>query len=433
VLWSLSCLLGWAVPSHETIRSWVLRLGLFLLRRPLERASDWVFIFDHTTSLGKLDCLLILGVRLGSLSPDAFAPGHRDVVVLDLDVSDKADAGHVRERLEAACQRAGLPEQVVSDHASNLVKAIALLQADHPGVVDTYDVTHQLALLVERQLKADGDWDAFQKGCSQSLWQLQKSAGAFLVPPRQRTKARYMSVQGHVSWASDVLALLGGANRAELARQLGMAEGEAGPWLEGKLGWLRGYSAAVGRYAGMMALVRAVEQEVKTRGLGRQTAGRIRAWLAGACLPPEGLADFTAGVLGYLEREGGKVPQGRQWLGSSDVIESLFGKYKVLSGRAPFSEVGASVLGLAALTVEWTPELISQALGQVSNADVQAWLEEHVGLSTLAKSHKVFAPLHSRDLPARPTQPTGEVPRAGPTSEQGCPQRGPPSGDANLT
>ena len=39
-------------PCAETIRLWLLRVGLFLLRRPLPRCSDWVFLVDLTIQLG---------------------------------------------------------------------------------------------------------------------------------------------------------------------------------------------------------------------------------------------------------------------------------------------------------------------------------------------------------------------------------------------
>jgi hypothetical protein len=36
------------VPSPTSVRSWLLRIGLYQLQRPLEKAGDWVWIVDHT-------------------------------------------------------------------------------------------------------------------------------------------------------------------------------------------------------------------------------------------------------------------------------------------------------------------------------------------------------------------------------------------------
>jgi hypothetical protein len=61
-------------PCAETIRLWLLRVGLFLLRRPLPRCSDWVFLVDLTIQLGQHKCLVILGVRLSVLRSKGYSP-----------------------------------------------------------------------------------------------------------------------------------------------------------------------------------------------------------------------------------------------------------------------------------------------------------------------------------------------------------------------
>lgn len=64
----ISRLLGWSqeVPSPTTVRSWLLRIGLYQLERPLEKADDWVWIVDHTVQIGELKALLIVGLRLSA-------------------------------------------------------------------------------------------------------------------------------------------------------------------------------------------------------------------------------------------------------------------------------------------------------------------------------------------------------------------------------
>ena len=71
-------------PCAETIRLWLLRVGLFLLRRPLQRYSDWVFLVDLTIQSGTHKCLVILGVPLSQLRRLGYSPDHHDVHVLAL-------------------------------------------------------------------------------------------------------------------------------------------------------------------------------------------------------------------------------------------------------------------------------------------------------------------------------------------------------------
>ena len=113
------------------------------------RRDDWVWVLHRTIRIGQQKCLLILGVSLQHLEhcPDALE--HHSVVVLDLWVSAHRTGDDVKDRPDSLAQRVGVPRQVVSDHGPELSKGVRLFQADHSEVVDTYDVTHQLACLVK--------------------------------------------------------------------------------------------------------------------------------------------------------------------------------------------------------------------------------------------------------------------------------------------
>ena len=65
-------------PDGATGRSWLLRLGLAALTRPKAIADDWAWLIDHSIQVGRCECLVILGVRLGEL-PEGRALCHRDL------------------------------------------------------------------------------------------------------------------------------------------------------------------------------------------------------------------------------------------------------------------------------------------------------------------------------------------------------------------
>ena len=91
-----------------------------------------------------------------------------------------------------------------------------------------------------------------------------------------------------------------------------------------------------------------------------------------------------------MQKEGAKVPLRQQYLGSSDVLESLFGKYKDLADQAPSREITANVLTIPLLVTPLTPELLRQALETVREQDVEQWLEEHLGPSPQRKKRVVL-------------------------------------------
>ena len=223
--------------------------------------------------------------------------------------------------------------------------------ANH-DVVDTYDVTHKLACLVKAELEADPRWAEFLRFCTSSLFQLQQSRGAFLTPPAPRSLERYMNVDRHTEWACPDAGNCWTCQRKPWWLN-------CWPWTRRKpvpswrrnLGGCVNFRQEVARYQCLLEVVKQTEQEVKNHGLGRRTAARALATVACGSAPRCQSGRLLEELRGYLKEEGSKVPVGQSWLGSSDVIESLFGKYKCFAEKAPDAEVGASVLALPLFTV----------------------------------------------------------------------------------
>ena len=380
-------------PCAETVRLWLLRLGLFLLERPVPKRSDWALLLDHTIQLGPHKCLLIVGVRLTDLEARRdFRLAHHDVDVLGLKVLTSSTGEVVEHHLQQVCERVGTPTQIVSDHGSAILKGIRLFKEEHPEVVETYDVTHGLACLLKGQLQNDPRWQAFVQACQSSRQQLQQTAGSFLSPPAWRTKSRYLNLDTHLRWAGDLLEVLRSPRPTSLATQLGKGEQDASAWLEEKLGWLRGFAAEVTSWTYLQEVVKRAEEQIKEHGLNRGSESRLRVVLLPLRVPDERGWVFRADVLAFVRQQGNQVPRGRTYVGSTDVLESLFGKYKRRVEEAPFREIGASILALPVLATELTEELVKEALETVRATDVKEWLEQELGSSPQKKKRAVLAP-----------------------------------------
>ncbi len=387
-------------PCAETIRLWLLRVGLFLLRRPVPRCPDWVFLVDLTIQLGEHKCLVILGVRLSVLRSKGYSPDQNDVQVLSVAVLTRCDGETVAAHLGTLSDRLGVPVQVVSDHGSDVLAGIRLFrrkQPDRQRVVETYDITHGLALLLKDQLEPDERWASFVTACQSTRQQLQQTAGSFLKPPAWRSKARFLNLESHLKWANEMLVLLQSGEVATLAEQLGRGVAEAGKWLEEKLGWLREYAREVRAWSYFQEVVQVAEVEVKEAGLSRTSWRRIKDRLDEGRPPVGAETAFRGRVLSFVRQEGAKVPARQKYLGSTDVLESLFGTYKDLAAHAPCREITANVLMIPLLVTSLTADLLRQALETVRAQDVEEWLEEHLGPSPQKKKRLVLTAARSRE------------------------------------
>ncbi|WP_295407102.1 hypothetical protein, partial [uncultured Thiocystis sp.] len=376
-----------AIPAYTTVLNWVYRCGLAILQRPPERRQDWIYVVDHTIALGTAKCLVILGIPASRLVETGYSPSHQAMQVLAVEMTMHSTGAWVATVLRDVAQRTGLPVQIVADHGSDLHKGITLFQQEQaPNCVETYDISHRLATLLKAELNADDRWNRFLAQCRTTLASFQQTDLAFLLPPRQRTKARFMHFDLHVHWAQQVLAyhdrgdfsaiqrtcVLSVAAWDHLRGRLGVARvrplrpliGHRHPdqtafchalqavsdltrddldepfwdladtgrarFLEG-FAWLRSEREELTVYAQMLEQSKAIQTFLKSEGLHAGVCEPLRATLAPpAALTPRA-ADFTDRILAQVAQEAAKIPSGQTWLASSDIIESVFGKYKTFT------------------------------------------------------------------------------------------------------
>ena len=414
-------------PSYSSIRQWGLRVGFYELSRSRENRDHGLFIIDMTLELGSRKCLVILGIsqvhwqKMVNTSQGELSYQEREV--LGLEVMRQTKGEMIHQVLEEVAKRVGTPLPIVSDHGGDLKKGVSLYQTAHPEVIATYDITHPCARLLKSELELDETYQVFASRCARSRQQLQQSLLSFLRPPTQRTKARYFNIDTLLEWATKVMTYeqrqdfslinlnprfcldqsaldalkphlsavrmtqlqslkdltfphrqaFTQALQASLPPQhfsdiapLALQEADLGrPYFEQKLGWLKAYQSALKPYHQMLTLVRTLQQQLKQQGLTDRSITAFIEQTNALQLSPH-LSAFKAKLLDYLERETASLPSDKSWLGSSDMIEFLFGKYKLFSTKSPLKHMGHLILTLPLLTTKLTAQLIKTAMETVS-------------------------------------------------------------------
>ncbi len=183
--------LGVAVPSWSCGRLWLLRLGYYKLTREKEQAEDWVWIVDHQIEVGEGKCLIILGVRLSLLPAVGGCLSHEDVEPIELYPTRSSDGEVVYQQLEETVKKTGVPRAIVGDQGSDLKKGIEKFCQAHKQTSYIYDIKHQTASVLKRELSKDEAWGSFTRLMGENKSRLQQTELAYLCPPAQRSKARY--------------------------------------------------------------------------------------------------------------------------------------------------------------------------------------------------------------------------------------------------
>lgn len=368
------------VRDWTTCRWWLLRLGLAVLREPPARGADWVYVVDHTVQIGPQKCFLVLGVRLTEIAWDGAGLRHKDMQPLALVPMVHSDRRQVRAALEDVSQRTGTPRAIISDHGSDVKGGVEDYCLERPGTAAIYDIAHKGACLLKRYLERDPRWAAFLKQAGQARQRTQQTELAALRGPSLRNKARYMNLGPVLRWARMVLGVLDRTSAEDAARGR----------LEEKFGWLETYREALLLWLGWYETVRTAAYFVRRQGLFAGAEQNLAAQLADRLCDPA-TKDLAEELLTFVAGQFAAARPGERLPGSSEVLESILGKWKCFEKQHSSEGFTAAVLALPAMLRDWTEEQILAALRATPTRLVQEWARTHLGMSVTAQRRLAYA------------------------------------------
>ena len=153
-----------------------------------------------------------------------------------------------------------------------------------------------------------------------------------------------------------------------------------------QFGWLAQFEVALQETQQMTEMIKAVCEIIKENGVNAQHVLLCQKRIEEIALSSEAKA-FGAQILEFLGEQAALAKPGETLLGSSDVIESLFGKYKSVVERSPLKAITEMVLTVAALTSARTSAVIKSAMEMVGVEDVRDWFTAN-GTPTLLSKRK---------------------------------------------
>ena len=76
---------------------------------------------------------------------------------------------------------------------------------------------------------------------------------------------------------------------------------------------------------------------------------------------------------------------------SSDILESIFGKYKNRVSENPMASITSLMLIIAAFTSNLTEESVKQSIENVKMTDIKKWSQKNIGVSLFEKRKVLLA------------------------------------------
>jgi hypothetical protein len=366
------------IPSYTSIANWVQKSGyaVYEERGSVDYSDNYGVIVDESMMVGSEKLLLTLGVPAVKKGTTGLSIG--DVKVLDMSVDKSWDGARIGKVLEkVSSQMDSPPSYVVSDNASTIRKAVR-----DKGYIHLRDIGHTFGLILQQVYGKVKIFQSFIKSVTRVKFQEIMRPTAYLLPPKQRTIARFMNLSGTVQWAESMLKSLAKLNDEE----------------KHVFSFIKKYKSIIEELAEVFQVVNPVLQQLKNEGISKEsldwalpkiqslTASRKKRISTVGQLMEEYMTTEYNKVAGL----GGKVHI------SSDVIESMFGYYKGRKSPNTMNGVTKQIFFLPIMTkiksnTKVDDSCIKMYLENVFLHDLDDWRKKHLFENRTVKRRKLLS------------------------------------------
>jgi hypothetical protein len=371
------------IPHWTTGRLWLMRLGHAMLTLPLPKADDWAWLADHSVQIGQEKCLLIVGIRLRDLPKPGECLHHQDLHLIALVPRKSWTREEVDDALEQATQRTGVPRVIVNDYGVDLHGGVTFFQERHEQTVEIYDTKHKAACLLKARLEKDPRWQEFQGKIGQTRCAIQQTEMAFLVPPAPKPKARFMNLEPQLAWAEGVLAVL--HDTPAQVQQWVRPER-----LQEKLGWLEALAAPVAEWSEWQQVVNITVEFVARQGIYRRVGRNLREKLPRK-FAHSSSSELAKELIRFVSSQAKHAKPHERFPGSTEVVESCFGKMKTLEKQQARGGFTSLVVSFGAMLAKTTSQVVNVALEHSGTKDVIDWCKVQLGTTLFGQRKIAFA------------------------------------------
>ena len=165
--------------------------------------------------------------------------------------------------------------------------------------------------------------------------------------------------------------------------------------LHEKFEWLWEYRTEIALWSRWLALTDGTLDIVRRHGYSSSTVHHVEQVLTELSNTPETELLKTE-LIEIVKAESSSVPEGTRTPGSTEILESSFGKLKEIEGDQSRSGFTSSILIWAALFGATTAQVIRDAMTQVPGKFVQEWVRTHLGATIQSKRAKLSHALRKK-------------------------------------
>jgi len=373
-------LTGYQAPSFTTIKYWVQQIGYYKLKHAKTIASDWMVLIDASIQMGEKKCVVVLGCRAVNLRKiKNRALTLEDLEILSMRIVSCLNGEVINEMLREVALAVGKITAICSDRGSEILRGVRRFQEISPETRHISDTAHRVSNLLEATLEKTPQWKEFRERVTLARRKMQNSLIPGALPPSPRTKARYMNVDSLIKWAADMLTLLdhGVSNP-------GLHIDELRKYLD----WLPSYRNDVDYWNRLISIGVAARYVVRMEGIHMNIVDSFENAISTVKMGLRELqfADQLTESLLSLSKG---VQFGEHFIGSTEVLESLFGKIKYMEREQRAFGFTSLLLAAMAAVGPLDEKTIANAMESVKRSDIDEWAAKEIGQSVQSQRRQI--------------------------------------------
>jgi len=373
--------LNW-IPHFTSVINWTERLGIGMLKQVKPIAEKWAAILDHTNDIGIKKVFVILRIKMSVLEEKGSSVTLKDCECVYMKVSEKVTGESIAQEIEECFNKAGKPSIIIKDRDSTLNNGVvSYIKKSGENIEIVDDITHVVANALKREFEKSESYKQFTTMLSNGANKIRQTNIAYLMPPKLRTKGRFQAISNLTKWAKKMIdkgifSTKGQAKKGSILERLRVAFpsfNSLKPFMESFakttdittriMGILKNEGLSQATNDRCVELLKEIPENSKTRKL-------ISVWLEKHIKIQKNVTTHSMPV-------------------SSDIIESLFGKFKYAIERSPQADINRTALIMPILCGDLDKFKINRILNETQHKEIKKWENENIPY-TLRKKRKEF-------------------------------------------
>lgn len=351
------------IPCYNTIENWVKKCGLDIYNTSCNELNQTKYaqIVDESMMIGSEKLLLAVATPAEHLNRPLY---FNDVSFLNIAVAESWNGEGVANQIETSAAKVGhAPEYVITDNAAVMNKGVRLTGFKHH-----HDISHSLGMFLERTYKNEVKFINYCKLMTAPKFKLNMKPIAYLLPPKQRTVTRFMNMTDWIVWSRKMLEVFDNLSSEE----------------KDVFSFIPENATFIEELYEVQKCINSIEKICKNNGLSKKNVKKCKQIVSKYLLKGnERMIRLGNEINIFLTKEIEIVKKNAIHNNSSDIIESIFGKYKYRKSPNKLNGVTSFILILPLYTklLDNTGKNkynFKHALENVKIKDIEVWKNENL-------------------------------------------------------